>query len=1249
MKKHYLLGLLFLFMSFLPVSAQLQKTNDKERVVHCYSDQVRDAELQDHPFMQQRMDSMDVAIERYLKSGQSGNLKSLNGKLLIPVVVTVVHQNGPENISDLQVTSQINALNTYYDSYGIQFCLATKKGSVNLTSINSPSGVTSSTPGIFHYYNPGLTNHNVAQQSTLTAISNALSSDKYLRIWVVKSITDSNLPPGSVIQGYSTFPQSSGAFSDGIIMDYRAFGDIATCGCSTLSSYSQLGRILVHETGHYLGLYHTFEGGCADTGSSTCAYYGDRVCDTPPVASPGNTGCPALGWNTCNETPNLPDDIHNYMDYIDETCMTGFTTGQKNRMLATLALARSVLVSTQNMAYTGINCNNQLTAFFTADAYMTCVGSTITFTANAIPGLNYTWDFGDGTFGTGVSVSHTYAAAMEPATVTLIADNGTDEISSSQLVFISTCTPVSNTESTWMFGGQNGLNFTSGLPVYDNSADVNNTMTGNIENVVSQCDASGNLLFYSDGYNIWDQNHILITTAIGGDNSSATGAIAVPDPGMSNRYLLFNTSVANGLVYSIINISGTQASVVSNNNTIVPPPGYVLQNGHLWTGEGVTAIPACENNYWLILHGKKADYEHYLLVYKVTAAGIAFHSEYQLNAFDGAYTTMEASPDGTKVLVAEFTGNSMYLCDFNAASGTFSGATDIPRSWIYGMSFSPDSRLFYAVQEQTGDIFQYDTQASNVFVSEIKIGTVLAPGMQKRLGMQMGPDNKIYISRAMTQMGVVYFPNIRSTVSQPNLCFFDNNGPLLDQQASGCGLPNIIDADYSTIFTADSLFASEVRCDTYIFGANSCAASYLWNFGDPASGANNTSTAISPDHIFSGPGTYLVTVTVNGVTLAHTIIVPENCEPCSCALNAAFDAQTDDKECVTSFNVKELANACLQDVMYTWDFGDGTSAFGTDATHSYVQPGTYNVCLTVTAVNGGQTCSDVSCQRIETTCTPPCDCKEMKPVFTYDLDEKECLYTFKGEHGGPSCLTMVEYIWDFGDGTTSIGQTAGHVFAAVGTYDVCLTVIVRNEKGDVICGEKYCERVEVKCEGRCDCKLEPYWETVGLGSCEVIFTGYSGSPCTNITSMDWYINGTGPISGQQLHHEFQVNQSYEICFVVTGQVGEEKCEAQVCNYYFYTDCYPRNTKLQVSVDEPQLTVYPNPASESFRIKLNAAAQSDASVVLKTPDGKIVGSHFYTDLSSEKEIFVPASLANGFLFIEVQSGEYRLVEKLMILR
>jgi hypothetical protein len=210
----------------------------------------------------------------------------------IPVYWHVIN-NGTSlsqgNIPDSQITSQLNVLNAAYAGTGWQFSLAATDRTTNSSWYTCSGGT--------------------CETQMKTALRRGSADDL--------NIYSNNM--GGGLLGWATFPSSyaSSPNMDGVVILFSSVPG------GSAAPYN-LGDTATHEVGHWMGLYHTFQGGCARQSTG-----GDGVSDTPAERSPAY-GCP-VGRDSCRHIAGL-DPITNFMDYTDDACMDRFTAGQDARM-----------------------------------------------------------------------------------------------------------------------------------------------------------------------------------------------------------------------------------------------------------------------------------------------------------------------------------------------------------------------------------------------------------------------------------------------------------------------------------------------------------------------------------------------------------------------------------------------------------------------------------------------------------------------------------------------------------------------------------------------------------------------------------------------------------------------------------------------------------------------------------------------------------------------------------------------------
>jgi len=397
---HHHFLLLFLLLPFFLTAQQDQSLS----LSACFSDQLHQKMLDENPAYALKHRGMERQLYQLNQIGNRPSTRSATQP--IPVVVHIVHQNGAENISDQQVFNALRDLNEafenvgIYDSstgvdVGIEFCLAARD--VDNNSSDGINRIESSLTSV------------IAETQDL-ALKDLLrwNPRDYLNIWVVREISSTSA--GAGVLGYATLPSAHGFAKDGIVVEASYFG-----------STQDRSKVLVHEAGHYLGLYHTFEGGCRN---ENCQTDGDRVCDTPPDHSTAPVDCGAA-INTCTTDENdassnnpfrsvalggLGDqnDMYiNYMDYGHLPCYSAFTEGQKTRMTDALCTARKSLLESY-----GCLAPCPLAAFEasfnTAPASPVPAGEPVSFTNTSDPADVYRWSVDQQEIATTLNTTHTF-------------------------------------------------------------------------------------------------------------------------------------------------------------------------------------------------------------------------------------------------------------------------------------------------------------------------------------------------------------------------------------------------------------------------------------------------------------------------------------------------------------------------------------------------------------------------------------------------------------------------------------------------------------------------------------------------------------------------------------------------------------------------------------------------------------------------------------------------------------------------
>lgn len=371
--------------------------------------------------------------------------------------------------------------------------------------------------------------------------------------------------------------------------------------------------------------------------------------------------------------------------------------------------------------------------------------------------------------------------------------------------------------ANWYFGNNAGIQFNY---ITETVTPVDDGQLFTEEGCTSISDSNGNLLFYSNGVNVYNWQHTIMANGTGlkGNQSSTQSAIIIPKPGAANIYYIFTVDTDfsgdpdEGFHFSEVdmNLNFGLGEVTRKNQQL-------LFN----TSEKLSAVlKDCESeSIWVVTYADDnaqtpagGENNNTFYAYEVSETGVNTTPIVSITPFtiDERRGYLKFSPDGTKLAVANIS-QGLYLYDFDTNTGIVSNGYQIPIDFNfgssqpqspYGLEFSPNNEFLYVStffetpqddfnnpSSQFGALLQYNLTAADVSSTEV----VLDSRQMYRAALQLGPNGKIYRSSSRTYDLGDTFLSVINDPNSPGLgCNYEHAALDLGGNLSRQGLPPFI-------------------------------------------------------------------------------------------------------------------------------------------------------------------------------------------------------------------------------------------------------------------------------------------------------------------------------------------------------------------------------------------------------------------------------------------------------------------------
>lgn len=518
--------------------------------------------------------------------------------------------------------------------------------------------------------------------------------------------------------------------------------------------------------------------------------------------------------------------------------------------------------------------------------------------------------------------------------------------------------------NVWTFGYHYGLDFNSGAPVF-----FDTTAIFCLKGSASVCDSSGQLLFYTDGTHVWNKlnqqmpngdSMAYISTdvlGLGIPTNANQPAVIVPIENTSLYYIFTTDALHDGLVpgqlkYHIVDLAAENGlgDVTVKNQVLISQD----------VSEKLVVTRHCNgHDWWIVTRIYTTDeYVSYLLTDTGTISPPVITHTGLFGPAQWVHLGLgqsKISPNG-KFILNTYPHYGVELGTFDNETGNIQIILqdfDIGQKNCHGGSFSADSKYFY------DDVLFYDTllidtlgYQGDYFIDRYFIGNPdSAAIMQSKFTMfqrdsiaffenfQLAPDGNIYLRGSIldttelpqwTRDKLFVIKQGNDSVIETSIYFAHPN--LL----SSWGLPSFPDAIFTNHHKASlripTCLASVFDSIPFYDSLLTTTRDYIWDFGDPASGINNTFNGQFPIHSFSSPGVYTVTLTL-----------PSDCNPITITQQVIANPTSANTPTITFNNIYLESSIAFQ---YQWFLNNNLIVGATNQTFIPISNGDYTVTIT---------------------------------------------------------------------------------------------------------------------------------------------------------------------------------------------------------------------------------------------------------------------------------------------------------------